>query len=307
MKPIWFYSLLVFLGGCCFGLLSTFVKLAYTNGFTLAQVTGLQFLFGLLLIWVFVPFVKKDQLTNSLKTKVFLSGLPMGLTGVFYYQSLQTIDASIAIILLFQFVWIGSLLEWFIDRKKPNQLRIMAIGTCMIGSILAGGFFMSSLELTWYGTIWGLLAAMSFSAFIYLSGKVAQTVPAIQKSAWLTAGGFVVVFIIFLPTYIREGFPLETMIAVAPYGLFLGLFGVLLPPLLFSIGMPKVGGGLGTILSSSELPVAILMSTIILKETVSVVQWIGVVIILVGIALGNGVLSQLVGLRKTRISVIKNS
>ncbi|WP_062046470.1 DMT family transporter [Bacillus sp. JCM 19034] len=288
MKKIWFYSLLVFLGGCCFGVLSTFVKLSYANEFTLAQITGLQFLFGFLMIWSFIPFIRTVRQRRSMILKLIVSGIPMGLTGIFYYQSLQTIDASVAIILLFQFVWIGTLLEWTIDRKKPNQMRMIAIGTCMVGSFLAGGFFMSSFNITIEGVIWGLLAAVTFSTFIYLSGKVGKGVPAIQKSAWLTTGGLLTVIILFSKTYLIEGFPLDTFLAVAPYGLILGLFGVFLPPLLFSIGMPKVGSGLGTILSSSELPVAIMMSTFVLHETVTTSQWVGVVMIISGIIIGNG-------------------
>ncbi|MFK4998521.1 hypothetical protein ACI2OX_17990 [Bacillus sp. N9] len=40
-------------------------------------------------------------------------------------------------------------------------------------------------------------------------------------------------------------------------------------PLLFSIGMPHIGPGLGTILSASELPVAVIMSALVLGEYVT--------------------------------------
>jgi drug/metabolite transporter (DMT)-like permease len=69
--------------------------------------------------------------------------------------------------------------------------------------------------------------------------------------------------------------------------LFLGLFGVALPPLLFSIGMPFIGPGLGTILTSSELPVAVILSSLILGEHISKYQWLGVVLIFCGIVIGN--------------------
>jgi hypothetical protein len=37
---LWHYALLVFFGGYCYGILSTFVKLAYAAGFTVTEVTG---------------------------------------------------------------------------------------------------------------------------------------------------------------------------------------------------------------------------------------------------------------------------
>jgi drug/metabolite transporter (DMT)-like permease len=82
-------------------------------------------------------------------------------------------------------------------------------------------------------------------------------------------------------------FDLPVLTGVAPYGLFLGLFGAVLPPLLFSIGMPYIGPGLGTILTASELPVAVSMSSLVLAVYVGLSQWIGVVFILGGIAAGN--------------------
>ena len=69
--------------------------------------------------------------------------------------------------------------------------------------------------------------------------------------------------------------------------MFFGFFGSLVPPVLFNIGMPKVGSGLGTILSASELPTAVMMSTLILHEAVTYSQWFGVIMILCGIAFPN--------------------
>ena len=50
---------------------------------------------------------------------------------------------------------------------------------------------------------------------------------------------------------------------------------------LFSIGVPKVG--LGTILGAAELPTAIIASITLVHEVVTVMQWIGIIFILLGI------------------------
>jgi drug/metabolite transporter (DMT)-like permease len=51
--------------------------------------------------------------------------------------------------------------------------------------------------------------------------------------------------------------------------------------------MPHVGPGLGTILTSAELPIAVILSALVLTEQVSMSQWLGVVFILGGIIAGN--------------------
>ncbi|MEH7010053.1 DMT family transporter [Neobacillus niacini] len=286
----WHYALLVLLGGCCYGALSTFVKLAYAAGFTSSAVTGSQLLMGTLLIWILAIFSKKKKLTLPKIGKLLLSGIPLGLTSLFYYQSLQTLNASLAIIFLFQFVWIGSLFEWIFYKKKPTMGKVVSIAILVIGSIFASGIIAGgSMEMTWQGTLWGMLSAITYTTFIFLSGSVEKDTPVVQKSALFTTGGMITVFVLSPPTELLH---LPVLMEIAPYGFYLGLLGVVLPPLLFTIGMPHIGPGLGTILTSAELPIAVILSSLVLAEQVSMSQWFGVVLILGGIIAGNLKLSK---------------
>ncbi|MFF2154924.1 DMT family transporter [Paenibacillus chitinolyticus] len=281
----WHYACIVFFGGCCYGLLSTFVKLAYSAGFSVSAVSGGQYFFGALLSWLLVMVTKKRKLLFKRIVQLLASGIPFGLTGVFYYNSLLTLNASLAIIFLFQFVWIGTLLEWILYKKKPSAVKIISIAVLLIGSVLAANLVSKSgLVLSWKGMAWASLSALTFTAFIFLSGSVGKDVAPVQKSALLSTGGLIVVFVLLPPTFLLD---MSVLLGIAPYGLLLGFFGVVLPPLLFSIGMPRIGPGLGTILTASELPVAVSMSSLILSEHVNYLQWIGVVLILGGIAAGN--------------------
>ncbi|APB71180.1 EamA family transporter [Paenibacillus polymyxa] len=282
---LWHYAFIVFLGGCCYGVLSTFVKLAYSAGFSTPEVTGVQYFIGAILGWNLVLFTKKKSLTSKQFLKLLLSGIPSGLTGIFYYQSLQTLNASLAIVLLFQFVWIGTLYEWVLQKKKPTSGKLISIGILLIGSVLAANILsQGNISLSWQGTIWGLLAATTFALFVFLSGTVEKDTPPIIKSALLSTGAVITVFVIFPPTFLLN---LDVLAELSSYGLVLGVFGVVLPPLLLSIGMPHIGSGLGTIMTTSELPTAVVISSFVLGEHVGWAQWIGVLIILSGIAFSN--------------------
>jgi drug/metabolite transporter (DMT)-like permease len=299
----WQYALIVLFGGCCYGVLSTVVKLAYSAGFTLAEVTGSQFISGTLLIWGAALFTKRKKLKGIQATKIIISGIPMGLTGLFYYQSLQTLEASLAIIFLFQFVWIGTLFEWVIDKKRPTGGKIVSIVVLLVGSVLSAGLSLNGVgSLSWQGMVWGMLSAFMFSTFVYISSSVGKDVPPVQKSALFSTGGLITTMLIFPPTFL---FDLRITTEVAPYGLLLGLLGVTLPPLLFSIGMQHVGPGLGTILAAAELPVAVSLSALILAETVGMTQWVGVAVILGGIVCGNINLSK--SKMKTVVKINKKS
>lgn len=51
----------------------------------------------------------------------------MALTTLFYYHSLNYLDASIAIIMLFQLTWLGMLGEWIIDKIRPTRGKIISV------------------------------------------------------------------------------------------------------------------------------------------------------------------------------------
>lgn len=286
MKKELKYALLVFFGGCCYGILSTFVKLAYAAHFTTAQITGSQYLIGTILIWIAFIFVKnKEKLSWKRKFKLVLAGTTFGMTGIFYYQSLQTLSASMAIIFLFQFVWIGTLIELLFYKKFPSIGKLLSLIVLITGSLFAANLFTGDVHtISIKGALWGILAAISYSSSMLLSSKMENHLPAIQKSAYLTTGALCMIFLVFPPTFLLH---ISVVSGVFPYALLLGFFGVCLPPLLYSIGMPHIGPSLGTMLSASELPVAVFMSFFVLHESIHAGQWIGIILILLGIFGGN--------------------
>lgn len=51
MKENFQSGVFVFLGAASFGILSSVVKTAYKSGYTVGQVTGVQTLFGMIILW----------------------------------------------------------------------------------------------------------------------------------------------------------------------------------------------------------------------------------------------------------------
>jgi drug/metabolite transporter (DMT)-like permease len=112
--------ILVGLGASSYGMLATFVKLAYQENYTTAEVTISQFIYGILgmlLINAFQKSTSKTAVEKATPKNIFqlmLAGTSLGMTSVFYYLCVRYIDVSIAIVLLMQTVWMGVLLEWFL-------------------------------------------------------------------------------------------------------------------------------------------------------------------------------------------------
>lgn len=281
--------LLVALGATSYGMLATFVKLAYKDGFTTAEITSSQFIYGilgLLLINLFQKIFKKEKTKTATSKNIFqlmIAGTSLGMTSVFYYLCVRYIDVSIAIVLLMQTVWMGVLLEWFLDKKLPSKQKTISVIIVLLGTFLATKLYEFNLKLDWKGVFWGILAAASFTTTMFTANKVAIEISSEQRSLYMLLGGSVIVFIFSAFTQVGA----LNFEIFKNYGLFLALFGTIIPPILLNAGFPKTGLGLGSIVASLELPVSVLMAFLILNEKVVIWQWFGILLIIFAVIIMN--------------------
>lgn len=280
-------AILVALGASSYGALATVVKLAYERGFNTAEVTTAQFSIGFIAILILNTFRKRDTKENTVHKytplKLMMAGTSMGLTSIFYYFSVKYIPVSVAIVLLMQSVWMGIFLEAILDRKAPSARKLMATLIVLTGTALATSIFTEVHALDWRGIAWGLAAGMSYTCSLYASNGVAVNLHPTQRSMWLLAGGLSIIVLTFATTsYQQFNFHIFW-----PWGLFLAFFGTILPPMLFTRGMPLTGIGLGTIVASLELPVSVGFAYVLLSESIDAGQWLGIGLIIFAVIFMN--------------------
>ncbi|RKN70637.1 EamA family transporter [Paenibacillus ginsengarvi] len=296
------YKLSVLLGAACYGILSTIVTKAYGKGYTLGEVVGSQLTTGFLLAWALILYmewkrrragtgVDAQNGSSTLPVKpawrqrliLMAAGMPTAITGLLYYESLKYIPNSLAILLLFQFTWMGVLIHAIGQKRRPGGTILLTLAVLLGGTLLAAGVLEQGWsKFDWLGVLLGLASALSYTLFMLLSGKAVPSVHPAYRSAWMITGGMLLVFVLFPPSFLFSGALLNGLL---PYGFMLGLFGAFLPPVLYAIGVPRIGEGLTGILGAVELPVAVLLASTVLHEAVSALQWIGVLLVLLGVAL----------------------
>ncbi|RHW40364.1 DMT family transporter [Neobacillus notoginsengisoli] len=276
--------LYILIGASFFGFTPIFAKLGFSNGYSLGQINIVQMLISSFLLWS-LALLKPSSfkgLTKRNILQIMMIGCFIGLTSIFYYGALKYLPASLAIILMFQFVWIGIILEWIFSKIKPAPVTIMSIILILIGVVFASNVFHGDIQgLPVKGFMFGILSAFTYAGFIFCSGKVAVNVDSRIRSALMVTGSLILVLILFMGE-IPSVLPLEKNLLTT--GIGVSLFGSVLPPLFFAVGMPLVSGGIANILTSIELPIAIVSASIILSETVTPLQWLGTAIILAAIA-----------------------
>lgn len=280
---------LVGFGATTYGMLATFVKMAYDEGYTTAEVTISQFILGIVGVLIINGFQKAKSENEVLKAtsknriQLMIAGTSMGLTSVFYYLSVKYIPVSIAIVLLMQTVWIGLLLEMILEKKIPSAQKMSAAVVVLLGTLLATNVFKNEIQLDWRGLVMGFLAACSFTTTMYTANRVALGISPAQRSLFMLLGGAVIVFAFGIATQNTE-FHFSIFLK---WGIILSLFGTIIPPILMNAGFPLTGIGLGSIVSALELPVSVLMAYSLLHEKVDLVQWLGILLIILAIILMN--------------------
>ena len=280
------------IGASSYGVLATYVKLANMQEIHTAGLTFSQYLFGFIVLSVVSYFINRKQSAKGIKPaeanknsylRLILFGSSLGFTSSFYYLSIQYIPVSVAVTLLMQSIWFGLLYEAITNPKLITRNKIFGAIAIIIGTLLAVNIFDNSGRLQWEGIALGILAAISFTTTMATTNSVALELPNIVRSKYLVLGGLLAT-ILFWNLQILTHFNFQDFIT---WGVFLGIFGTILPPILFNQGFPKIGVGLGSIVASVELPVSVLSALILLNEAVVWMQWLGIIIILLSVILIN--------------------
>lgn len=281
--------ILVALGATTYGMLATFVKMAYSEGYTTAEVTTSQFILGIIGVLIINTFQKlknKDKVVKATPKNIFslmLAGTSLGMTSLFYYLAVKFIPVSIGIVLLMQTVWMGVLLEMILEKKIPSKQKVIAVFIVLFGTVLATNILKNDIALDWRGIVWGVLAAASFTTTMFTANRVATEISPAQRSLFMLLGGSIIVFTF---GFITQVTPFNLAIFLK-WGIILSLFGTIIPPILMNLGFPLTGIGLGSIVSALELPVSVMMAFVLLNEKVILTQWIGIILIILAIIIMN--------------------
>lgn len=286
MKTKLLYPLMVIIASSCYGVLSTIIKVAMGNGFTSEEGVTSQYIigFGLALLIFLATQRQLPKLSKSGWLTVIGAGAFTGTTGIVYGQSLNYLPASLAVVMLFQFTWIGLFLDCIFHKRWPTRPELISLVFLVGGTILAAGIVDVDLSnIAWQGWAFGLAAAFSFACFVQFNSRPVEGITTTARVTVMSFVALVLISIFLSPEILWNGRLFGEGLWV--YGVVLGVLGILLPIYLFSIAVPKVGGAMASILSAMELPVAITVSVLVLSEPITSLQIFGIALVLFGMTL----------------------
>lgn len=271
--------------GIAFGCMGTASQVVMRQGFSLGQVVTAQFLVATLVLGA-LTLARFRQLPGKRDAARLLAvGLLQPLSALLLYSGIDHLTVGPAVAIQFQYVWLTIAIQSAVERTLPPRRIIVAAIVIIGGTLLASGVAETvaggqpafSLE----GILLSAGCAVSYSFFLYFNGKVATDVHPVPRSFLLCLSGAVLTSAVFPGLYAE---PVETLSALAPGAIVLGLLASV-PVLCLSYAAKRLSGGLVAILTSMELPAAVITGVAILGDPTSPVKIMGVAAILAGIVI----------------------
>lgn len=268
----------IILSGVCFGFLGIFGKFAYEKGVTPGELLSLRFLLGGGLTFLIPLYSRKYSVRLGLKPILACFGLGVFGYAVFsscYFNALQGLSASLTVLLLYTYPLIVSAGAWILFGERIPKSRWAALPLVMVGLIL---LVWGDLQVEKQGAlIFGIGAAVVYSAYILASSRLLQGVPALTASAYIQLSAGVVLAILHFKSADRV---IDLISGYWYLFLAISLICSVFAMSLFLAGLQKLKNWEASILSTAEPVTAIFLAAIFLGEKLSAAQSMGAILVL---------------------------
>lgn len=293
----------VLLAAFFFALIAVIGKTVMNSGINVFDLLILQNAMALLFILVYFAAVDIKKLQMNVKNLKML--LTQGLIGsagttILFYLALERMNAGIASMLLFTHPVLVSLYFMITKTKKITLTNNIALAAAFLGSIMVINVFdIDVTETPIAGLLFGILSSVVYAFYnIYADVKLKDFEPLVIT--FYTTLTSLIVTLILHPGFFRFEFAMTSELLL--YICELAVVSGILPVIFLYKGISLVGADKASIAATSELPITILMSFLVLGERMDLVQLSGIALILSSI-----IILQYEGIFERVFKVIKNN
>ncbi|MGI6221131.1 MAG: EamA family transporter [Coriobacteriales bacterium] len=278
--------LFALIAGGAYGVGGAFSQIAKSHGLEIGHLVVMQCVAALIILAVLAAVKFGFKMPRKQMVQLFFLGMSNVFSSIAYFLAIDLISVGAAVAIQFQYVWIAVVFQSIFDRKAPKPMMVVAAVLIVVGALMASGLaeeiVSGSFQMDPMGLVAGICCAISYALFIALNNRIATEYHPVTRSFYLIAGA-VVLALIVLP-FMGAG-PLPSPGVFVPWGFFMGAIMIVIPTLCIVAASNKLPGGLVAILTSAELPVAVLAGCLMLGEGVTPISVAGVIIICAAIVL----------------------
>ncbi len=237
-------------------------------------------------LFLIVIFVLTRQKVNLFKNKrdslyLILSGVAMGASWIFLYEAYQRIGVGIASLAYYCGPVIVMILAPILFREKLTYAKIIGFLLVLTGMVCVNTQAWNEGKTTW-GLFCGIMSAVMF-AFMVILNKKAKSITGIENSMWQVLTSFLTVAVF---VGIKQGLVIHIESGSWIPILILGIFNTGIGCYFYFSSIGHLPVQSVAICGYLEPLSAVVFSVLFLRESMTMVQVIGAVLIVGGAAFG---------------------
>ncbi|WP_373897233.1 DMT family transporter [Haloimpatiens sp. FM7315] len=277
MKKGYIYSIV---SAILFGTAGLFIKFAYSTGLDSIGLLTIQYIFAIIIMFSLILIKNKKEIKVSRKSLINLAIL--GVFGntfmtVFYYISFEYLPVPLVTILLYTYPIMVFFYSVLFSREKVTTKKIIAVIMAFLGCILSLNLFNGTMNYSLIGIIYGLLCAVFYAFMNIFIEKKLDKVPPLTINAYSTLFSLIALLIYSPLTYgTISKLNLQGIVIV----IILAVFCEVIPLTLLYGAINRIGALRVSIIANLEVPSAIVLSFVFLNETISMIQIVGIILVI---------------------------
>ncbi|MES2353961.1 MAG: DMT family transporter [Pseudomonadota bacterium] len=281
-------QILVLLAATGFSAKAILVKLAYVYHVNAVTLLALRMLLSLPFFLAMVLWSRRQGQETPLTRREWVLVGVMGLSGyylasLFDFLGLQYISAGLERLILFLYPTFVVMISAVFFHRRITRRDVIALLLSYAGIALV---VWHDLKINHdkdivLGGLLVLASAIFFAVYMVGSGALVQKLGSMRYTAYASIASCLAVILQFVLTHdIKE---LEQPMPVYGYALAMAIFSTVLPVLLMSEGIRRVGSSAASMIGTVGPVLTIGMGYAFLHESVTLLQTAGVILVLAGV------------------------
>jgi drug/metabolite transporter (DMT)-like permease len=270
---------LVLVSALAFSFLPIFTTYAYKSGLSISTLLLIRFFSSSTLFFLYSiknkENIKLDK--KSLLSLFLLGAVGYNLQSRFYLSSLKYVSPSLAALFLYTYPVIVSILSFITEKEKISNKAILSMLLSFSGLFLVLGSSFESIDIR--GIIFASAASFVYSLYIIAGNKAIKVASPIVASAYIAFFSALGTFVIgFASKDLNLNFSISSLFPI----IGIVLISTVIAMMSFFKGMEILGPTKTSVISLMEAVFTVMLSSLILKEHLTPIQFIGGFAVLLG-------------------------
>ena len=282
-------TLMVIAAAIAFSGKAVIIKLAYRHGVDAVTLLALRMLFSAPLFAILAWWAVRDPAVASLSGPDLRAVLALGLVGYylasyFDFLGLQHITAALERLILFVHPTFVLLFSALLFHRRITRRDVVAVVLSYVGiGLVFGNDVLTQPGNVVLGSLWVLMSALFYAAYLIGSGRVVGRVGSLRFASYaglVSCLGVVIHYLVVTPNL---RLIVEQPAPVYWLALLMAVVSTVLPIVLTSEGIRRVGASHASILGSVGPIATIFLGFAFLGEPITAVQIGGCALVMAGI------------------------